>query len=113
MITTYKFFFTQDVPTYSCEYDTGWNEGLQVEGKGGYEGQMTTEHNMARQRLSKVGDGADSMFVYWFRGKVSVFIPQENSTFKIVEQTPSMVVVETESKVSLFDEVGETIVCAT
>lgn len=41
------------------------------------------------------------------------FFTQENLTFKIVEQTPSMVVVETESKVSSFDEVGETIVCVT
>ncbi len=112
MITTYKFFFTNDVPTYSAEYDTGWNEGLQVGGNGGYEGRMSTEHNMARVRMSKVGSMSDSMYVYWFRGKVSVYIALENSTFKIVEQTPSMLVVETDSHISFVDEVGKTLVDA-
>lgn len=110
MSTTLKFFYKDDLPAFSGAYDTGWNEGLDCGGKGGYEAQMRPHDNLTRVMFRNMRDNKDYLFVYWAKGKVSIFIPESQSKFKVVENYQSEITIEAECQFVSAVERGEIIV---
>lgn len=52
----------------STEYDTGWNESLNMSGKGGYEFTITPTDGVAEIHIRSLKDRTDDLRVVWVRG---------------------------------------------
>ena len=109
-MTTLKFFYKDDLPTFSGSYDLGWNKGLDMGGAGGYEAQMVPQDNLTRVMFRNLRDSKDYLFVYWAKGKVSIFIPENQSKFKVVKINQTEITIEAECQFISAVERGEMIV---